>query len=87
MPITSIVGSSSLTPQISGMRFPGPKPNSVITAAPFTPQAQAQADAINTGRIPNRGGPPVQHNEKPPGSHAPHISATPQRGAHVDIKV
>ncbi|TAK99627.1 MAG: hypothetical protein EPO08_15835 [Rhodospirillaceae bacterium] len=55
MSVTSVAGSASLTPphpsRANGIH--GPRP--VVTAAPFSPTAQKQADAINTGRQPHRG--------------------------------
>ena len=55
MPVTSITGQASFTPPKS-TRVQGPKPAKTITAAPFTPAAQKQANAINSGRTPHRGG-------------------------------
>jgi hypothetical protein len=56
MPVTSITSSASLTPSQSTRGAPGPKPNKTVTAAPFSPAAQKQANAINSGRSPHRGG-------------------------------
>ncbi|MHB1204040.1 MAG: hypothetical protein ACYCZX_00615 [Rhodospirillaceae bacterium] len=56
MPVTAITASASLTPSQSTRGPSGPKPAKTITAAPFTPKAQKQANAINTGRSPARGG-------------------------------
>jgi hypothetical protein len=56
MPVTSLTASASLTPAQSARGPSGPKPAKTITAAPFTPKAQHQANAINTGRAPARGG-------------------------------
>jgi hypothetical protein len=54
MPITALTGSASLTPAHSA-QVTAPKPMKAVTAAPFTPQAQKQSSAINTGRDPHRG--------------------------------
>ena len=54
MPVTSI-SAASLTPAHTATVKRTPSPRQVITAAPFTPKAQKQADAINTGRQPHRG--------------------------------
>lgn len=56
MPVTSITSSASLTPSQYTRGPSGPKPAKVVTAAPFTPAAQKQANAINSGRTPLRGG-------------------------------
>lgn len=45
-----------MTPVQSNHGPKGPKPAKTITAAPFTPAAQKQANVINTGRSPLRGG-------------------------------
>lgn len=55
MPVTAITSSVSFTPSQS-TRAPGPQPSKTVTGAPFTPAAQKQANAINTGRTPHRGG-------------------------------
>ena len=54
MPITSIVSSASLSPSHS-THVRGPAPQKTVTAAPFTPKAQKQANAVNTGRQTGRG--------------------------------
>jgi hypothetical protein len=53
MPITALTGSASLTPAHTALT--PPQPTKVVTAAPFSPQAQKQANAINTSRDPHRG--------------------------------
>ena len=55
MPITATISPVSLTPAQT-TRTSGPRPAKVVTGAPFTPKAQKQAAAINTGRVPARGG-------------------------------
>jgi hypothetical protein len=54
MPITALTGSASLTPAHTA-HLTAPKPAKVVTAAPFSPKAQKQANAINTSRAPHRG--------------------------------
>ena len=54
MPITALTGSASLTPARTAL-VTLPKPAQTVTAAPFTPKAQSQANAINTSRDPHRG--------------------------------
>jgi hypothetical protein len=54
MPVTALTSSASLTPARSA-QLTAPKPAKTVTAAPFTPQAQKQSAAINTGRAPHRG--------------------------------
>ena len=54
MPITALTGSASLTPAHS-VQLTAPKPAKVVTGAPFSRQAQKQANAINTSRDPHRG--------------------------------
>ena len=54
MPITALTGSATLTPARS-VQITAPKPEKAVTAAPFTPKAQQQANAINTSRDPHRG--------------------------------
>ncbi|MBX7198967.1 MAG: hypothetical protein K1X51_06280 [Rhodospirillaceae bacterium] len=56
MPVTSIASQAAMTPVQSNHGPKGPKPAKTITAAPFTPAAQKQANVINTGRSPLRGG-------------------------------
>jgi hypothetical protein len=56
MPVTSITSQASMTPVQSNRGPKGPKPAKTVTAAPFTPAAQKQANVINTGRSPLRGG-------------------------------
>jgi hypothetical protein len=55
MSVTAIATSTSLTPphttRANSVRAPRPH----VTAAPFSPAAQKQANAINTGRQPQRG--------------------------------
>lgn len=55
MPVTSVTGPASFTPS-QATRSPGPKPAKTVTAAPLSPAAQKQANAINSGRMPHRGG-------------------------------
>ncbi len=56
MPVTSITSQASMTSVQANRGAKGPKPAKTITAAPFTPAAQKQANVINTGRTPVRGG-------------------------------
>lgn len=56
MPVTSVASQASMTPVQSNRGPKGPKPARTVTAAPFTPAAQKQANVINSGRTPLRGG-------------------------------
>lgn len=53
MPVTSVT-SASITPA-NYTKIKRSAPRKVVTGAPFTPAAQKQANAINTGRHPSRG--------------------------------
>ncbi len=59
MPVTNVT-SASLSPAspshaARGARIKRTVARKVVTAPPFTPAAQKQANAINTGRQPSRG--------------------------------
>ena len=54
MPVTSTVGAASFSPARAS-HVKRPAPQKTVTAAPFTPAAQKQAAAVNTGRQPHRG--------------------------------
>ena len=56
MPVTSITSQAALTPAKPARGPKGAQPAKTITAAPFTPAAQKQANVINSGRTPLRGG-------------------------------